>query len=134
MRISRSTAIVLLALASAGCGRGKDGAQADAAALARLRTLAVPAEHRGGEAAFAAHCARCHGQAALGTDSGPPLVHVVYEPGHHADAAFRLAAKAGVRQHHWGFGDMAPVPEATPAEVEAVIGYVRWLQRQAGIE
>jgi cytochrome c5 len=133
MRITLPVAL-LLSLASAGCERGREGAPDDAAALARLKTLAVPPEHRGGEDAFVRFCVRCHGQAALGTDLGPPLVHAVYEPGHHADAAFRLAARRGVRQHHWGFGDMPPVPGITPAEVEAAIGYVRWLQRQAGIE
>jgi len=76
----------------------------------------------------------CHGDRATGTDNGPPLVHGVYEPGHHADAAFQLAVTRGVRAHHWRFGDMAPVEGVSPAEVDRITGFVRWLQRQAGID
>jgi mono/diheme cytochrome c family protein len=120
-------------LATVACRPDHDAhGGADSAALA-VRDLPVPAEHQAGRAAFDAHCALCHGEAALGTEQGPPLVHVIYEPSHHADGAFYLAAAQGVRAHHWHFGDMPPVPDATREEVEAVIGYVRWLQRAAGI-
>lgn len=58
---------------------------------------------------------------------------MIYEPGHHADGAFFLAAARGVRQHHWSFGDMPAVPDVTPQEVAAIIAYVRALQRANGI-
>jgi hypothetical protein len=61
-------------------------------------------------------------------------VHIIYEPNHHADAAFILAARNGVRAHHWRFGDMAPVPGVTDEMVLEIVGYIRWLQRQVGIE
>jgi hypothetical protein len=61
-------------------------------------------------------------------------VHRIYEPDHHADPAFQLAVARGVRAHHWRFGDMAPVPGVSESDVTAIIGYIRWLQRQAGIE
>ena len=87
-----------------------------------------------GRTAFDALCASCHGENAAGRQGiAPPLVHVVYEPGHHADGAFLLAATRGVRQHHWTFGDMPPVPEASPQDVAAIIAYVRELQRANGI-
>lgn len=86
-----------------------------------------------GERLFNANCARCHGPRASGTDQGPPLVHLVYEPNHHGDAAFQRAAALGVRAHHWTFGDMPPVPGVSEAEVAAIVSYVRWLQREAGI-
>lgn len=135
-------ACALAALLAAGCdpddgGRGmagmphmRAGTEMDTAGL---RALPVPAEHREGAALFASTCAQCHGEAALGTDQGPPLVHVVYEPGHHADAAFQLAVVRGVRAHHWGFGDMPPVPGVTQEQVDEIVGYVRWLQRNAGV-
>ena len=63
----------------------------------------------------------------------PPLVHRIYEPSHHADAAFQLAVTRGVRAHHWTFGNMPPLPAMDSAGIAAVTGYVRWLQRQAGI-
>ena len=93
----------------------------------------MPAELEGGRERFEASCAACHGQAALGTAQGPPLVHPYYEPRHHADAAFRMAASRGVRSHHWSFGDMPPVPGLQPGDVDTILAYVRWLQREAGL-
>jgi len=86
-----------------------------------------------GKKLFARNCMRCHGPEATGTQIGPPLVHKVYEPSHHGDAAFFMAVSRGVRSHHWKFGDMAPVPGVKPEEVALIVGYVRWLQRKAGI-
>lgn len=100
---------------------------------AGLRELVVPAEHQDGAPLYQATCSACHGEAGLGTAQGPPLVHPVYEPNHHADMAFVLAAQRGVRAHHWGFGDMPPQPAVTRPEIVEIIGYIRWLQRQAGI-
>lgn len=88
---------------------------------------------REGETVFNTHCAQCHGQAAVGTSLGPPLIDRVYHPGHHGDDAFRLAVLRGVRQHHWQFGNMLPVPNVPPADVEKIICYVRHLQLTAGI-
>ena len=87
-----------------------------------------------GQQVFNQNCATCHGVNAAGNDgSGPPLVHIIYEPNHHGDAAFYMAARHGVRAHHWKFGDMAPVPGVTEADVTAIIAYVRELQRANGI-
>ena len=94
---------------------------------------AVPAEFQAGEAKFNAHCAACHGAQAAGTQQGPPLVHKIYEPNHHGDAAFLRAAEFGVRAHHWEFGNMPKIEAVSSADVEQIIRYVRWLQRQAGI-
>ena len=67
-----------------------------------------------GQVAFEAKCAVCHGANAAGQDGvAPPLVHKIYEPSHHGDAAFLLAAKNGVRAHHWRFGNMPPVEGVT---------------------
>lgn len=98
-----------------------------------VRSLTVPAEFTAGAELFQASCAACHGEAALGSDQGPPLVHRTYAPNHHADVAFILAAERGVRAHHWGFGDMAPRPEVSREEVMAIVHYVRWLQRKTGV-
>ncbi|MFM7841547.1 MAG: cytochrome c, partial [Nitrospira sp.] len=67
------------------------------------------------------------------TQQGPPFVHKIYEPNHHGDAAFQRAAALGVRAHHWQFGNMPKISSVTPADVDEIIKYVRWLQRQAGI-
>jgi hypothetical protein len=58
---------------------------------------ATPPEFQPGEAKFTAHCAACHGARAVGTAQGPPLIHKIYEPNHHADIAFQRAALNGVR-------------------------------------
>jgi len=94
----------------------------------------VPAEFQTGETTFNANCSLCHGKQAVGTDHGPPLVHKVYEPNHHGDQAFQYAAANGVRAHHWEFGNMPKIDAVTPADVDQIVKYVRWLQRQAGIQ
>ena len=86
-----------------------------------------------GAALFDAHCALCHGERASGTGQGPPLVHRVYEPGHHPDAAFHRAVEFGVLSHHWEFGNMAPVAGVSKADVDKIVAYVRELQRSNGI-
>ena len=87
-----------------------------------------------GQIAFDENCAACHGAKAAGTENGPPLIHKIYEPSHHADFSFALAAKNGVRAHHWRFGDMPPVADVTDKQVEWITRYVREMQRANGIE
>lgn len=87
-----------------------------------------------GETAFNANCASCHGVNAAGQYGvAPPLIHKIYEPNHHGDMAFVLAAKRGVRQHHWNFGSMPPVPNVAETEIASIVAYVRKLQRANGI-
>lgn len=87
-----------------------------------------------GKRVFDTSCAACHGANAAGQNGvAPPLVHKIYEPSHHSDAAFLLAAKNGVRAHHWNFGNMPPVEGLTDADVKMVAAYVRELQRANGI-
>jgi mono/diheme cytochrome c family protein len=93
----------------------------------------VPPELATGELLFNQSCAQCHGALAMGSDRGPPLVHIIYEPGHHADEAFRRAVTLGSVAHHWSFGPMPAQPAVTPEQTEVIIRYVRWLQRKGGI-
>lgn len=87
-----------------------------------------------GKLAYEAKCAVCHGTNAAGQDGvAPPLVHKIYEPSHHGDGAFLLAAKNGVRAHHWRFGNMPPVEGVTDGDVKMIVAYVRELQRANGI-
>ena len=83
---------------------------------------------------YAANCAQCHGPDLRGTVQGPPLLSIVYEPGHHSDAAFVLAVAQGVRAHHWDFGPMPPIEGLSPTEVEAIIAFVRDRQETEGFE
>ncbi len=86
-----------------------------------------------GEESFQNRCAVCHGQQARGTATGPPLVHRLYEIGHHPNFSFYNAVNKGVTAHHWNFGDMLPIPNVAPEEIDAIICHVRDLQRAEGI-
>lgn len=86
-----------------------------------------------GQVAFAGNCAICHGENGGGTNQGPPLIHIIYEPSHHADIAFILAARNGTRAHHWRFGDMPPQPQVSEQEIADIIQFVREVQRRNGI-
>ena len=94
---------------------------------------AVPAKLNIGKLLFGKHCAACHGFNLKGTEKGPPFIHRVYHPGHHADGAFFLAAKNGARQHHWKFGNMKPVPGVTDEIIASIVKYVRYVQKSAGL-
>jgi mono/diheme cytochrome c family protein len=121
-------------------GRESAGSETpgDASSGAPIVEVAIPAELSTnatiGKTAFEAKCADCHGLNGAGQDGvAPPLVHKIYEPSHHGDEAFWLAAQRGVRSHHWPFGDMAPVDGLTRADVKMIVTYVRELQRENGI-
>ncbi len=94
---------------------------------------AAPIEFREGEQKFNAHCSRCHGSGGVGTNQGPPFLHKVYEPNHHGDVAFQRAVTNGVKAHHWQFGDMPKIEAVKPEDVDDIVKYIRWLQKQAGI-
>ncbi len=129
MKAPTLSAVLVLGLLGAACGGGGSGRD--------VQTLPppppTPVEYAAGDSLFAHHCIECHGESARGTDQGPPLVHKVYEPGHHADFAFLRAVQFGVAAHHWRFGNMLPVSGVTRQQVTEIVGYVRWLQREAGI-
>ena len=91
------------------------------------------AKAKTGARLFAENCASCHGANATGTEQGPPLVHKIYEPGHHPDTHFQRAVKNGVMSHHWHFGHMLPVPGLSQKDVARIIAFVRELQRANGI-
>jgi len=69
-----------------------------------------------------------------GTDKGPSLRSIIYEPGHHSDESFHNAIINGARQHHWSFGDMPPVEGLSDEDVELVIAFVRAEQQRLGFE
>ncbi|MCR4377664.1 MAG: cytochrome c [Rhodospirillales bacterium] len=115
----------------------KIGADAPSGAQSTQVAVQVPGQltlsAQRGQVAFNATCAACHGENASGTDQGPPLIHDIYNPGHHADGAFFLAAKRGVRAHHWPYGDMPAQPHVSDGEIAAIVAYVRELQIANGI-
>ncbi|MCE7028873.1 c-type cytochrome [Jiella avicenniae] len=93
--------------------------------------LSAQASH--GQKLFAENCAACHGENGGGTEQGPPLIHRIYEPNHHGDQAFLIAATQGARAHHWPFGNMPPVEGVTPRQIQDIVAYVREVQKANGI-
>lgn len=112
-------------------------APASAPTGAAMASVLVPELSPGaqeGEHLFNRSCASCHGKNAAGQDGiAPPLIHKIYEPNHHGDMSFHLAAKNGARAHHWQFGDMPPVEGITDPELDKIVFYVRELQRANGV-
>ncbi|KIN69943.1 Cytochrome c family protein [Sulfitobacter noctilucae] len=87
-----------------------------------------------GKRAYDVVCASCHGVNGQGQNGvAPPLVHKIYEPSHHGDMAFVLAAQNGVRAHHWKFGNMPAVEGVKNEDVLNIVAYIRALQRANGI-
>ncbi|QFT74030.1 cytochrome c [Ruegeria sp. THAF33] len=103
-------------------------------AMVAIQMPAIEGNAAIGQRVFEVSCASCHGANAVGVEgAGPPLIHKIYEPSHHADEAFHRAVSQGVRSHHWQFGDMPPVEGLTRGDVAMVIAYIREIQRANGI-
>ena len=96
--------------------------------LPRFSSLAAA-----GNVTFDKSCASCHGANGAGSDKGPPLIHDIYNPGHHNDESFFRAVSRGTRRHHWNFGDMPPQPKLSRQDVAAIVRYIRELQEANGI-
>jgi len=95
--------------------------------------IKVPFKHALGHQKFQQSCSVCHGSALQGTKQGPPLIHPFYKPSHHADFAFYRAALKGVKAHHWEFGDMPPVSGITRKDMDVIVPFIRWLQKEKGL-
>ncbi len=122
-RIRGPTAVLALWLVLSACAGGQDASEPqDPTLVAAGRQL------------YAAACAACHGPDLRGTSQGPSLLSEIYRPGHHADIAFQLAVQRGVPQHHWSFGNMAPITGLTEVDVSAIVAFVRETQRTEGFE
>ena len=124
--------LTTLTLVLLACSDTQDAAPSDTVNAAAEEVAAIPAG-ADGATVYQARCASCHGADLRGTDDGPSQLSIVYEPGHHGDAAYRSAIRNGAVQHHWNFGNMPAVEGITDAEVKMVTAYVRELQRANGI-
>jgi cytochrome c len=86
-----------------------------------------------GKRTFSENCAACHGENGAGSEQGPPLIHNIYNPGHHGDESFYRAAVSGVTSHHWKFGNMPAQPQVSRYDMENVINFIREVQVENGI-
>ena len=119
-----------------GPGQMEQGAGQDSGPIASvILPTSFSDDAKIGNRIFDAKCAACHGTNAAGKDGvAPPLIHKYYEPNHHGDEAFQIAAARGVQSHHWNFGNMPPVEGVTRADIKMVVAYVREVQRANGIQ
>jgi mono/diheme cytochrome c family protein len=113
-------AAALAVIGYAGWGLWAPFSRRSDVAIVVVPSLSATAE--AGRTAYERRCLQCHGLHGAGTAAGPPLVHSVYRPAHHADVAFALAVRRGVRAHHWRFGDMPPQADASLDEVKRSLG------------
>jgi len=119
------TYLLLLTLLSVSISVSAETSEAD--------QIKVPFKHTLGHQKFQQSCSVCHGSALQGTKQGPPLLHPYYKPSHHADFAFYRAALKGVTAHHWNFGDMPPVSGITRKDMDVIVPFIRWLQKEKGL-
>lgn len=87
-----------------------------------------------GQEVFNVNCAGCHGNNGEGGSGGPPLIHDIYNPGHHSNRAFIQAMQNGTRSHHWSFGDMPAQKQMGIVDMMVVIKYIREVQVANGIK
>jgi mono/diheme cytochrome c family protein len=90
-----------------------------------------PEELALGAEVFDQSCATCHGPEAGGGLAGPPLTHEIY--GDLTDADIRTVIDQGKQPTNWPRFEagMTPIPGLSVSEVDAVIAYVRDVQRSA---
>ena len=81
-----------------------------------------------------ATCAVCHGPDLLGTPMGPSFLQALYAPDRLPDSAIHDAVRNGVKQKNWDFGPMPALPHVSDADVDAIIAFIRSMQRAAGID
>jgi cytochrome c2 len=81
-----------------------------------------------GQRMFNQTCASCHGLNAEGSEAGPPLIHSIYNAGHHSNKAFYRAVTQGSQQHHWSFGDMPPQPTVGFTQMTFILAFIREVQ------
>lgn len=107
--------------------------QEPGSAQIKVEIPVLSAEAEAGKAIFSQHCETCHGAYAIGTNQGPPLIHKIYEPNHHADFSFYRAVRHGVQQHHWAFGAMPAIQGVSEENTAKIVQFVREVQKANGI-
>jgi mono/diheme cytochrome c family protein len=91
----------------------------------------VPAEHERGERLYNSYCLSCHGRNGRGDGLGPPIVDSLFLPAITPDDRFFTAVRQGVNQRDYNYGAMPPLNRVSDPEIQAIVGYVRWLQARA---
>ncbi len=126
--------IALVAAACSGASTAADGPPRDP--MTGKTEFDIPVQDpqlvAEGEPLYQAACAACHGSDLRGTAVGPPHLSVIYNPEHHGDGAFAVAAVNGVKAHHYGFGNMPPIAGLTEGDFVRILAFIRETQRTEG--
>jgi len=123
-------AVKILVLAAVGLTPACEGGQGGSGALAGFSPGAAPPELARGASLFGSYCSSCHGAFGTGQGLGPPLLDSLYLAPAFDDTALARAVTEGARQQHWNYGAMPPVERVAPADLPALAGYLRWVQRR----
>ena len=117
--------------------RARTGSTPARAALAQGAVGSEPlfsSAARQGQEIFQARCAICHGQDAVGSRQGPPLIHPSYGASKFADERFVAAVRNGVVARQWTFGDMPAIPGVGDQQLALIVRYIREQQVAQGVE
>ncbi len=87
-----------------------------------------------GQLVFNTNCASCHGINAAGGTAGPPLIHNIYNPGHHSNEAFIRAVRNGVRQYHWQFGNMPAQKHVAFGDMVLLLKFIRQFSNKMALK
>ncbi|MEH6627847.1 MAG: c-type cytochrome [Motiliproteus sp.] len=98
-----------------------------------VKVGALSSRAAAGQKVFNQKCGSCHGLNSEGTRAGPPLIHDIYNPGHHGNGSFSRAVTQGVQQHHWTYGNMPAQPNVGFSDMPGILSFIREVQKQNGI-
>ncbi|WP_370052774.1 c-type cytochrome [Neptunomonas sp.] len=98
-----------------------------------VKVGALSAAAQKGQLAFDRTCSACHGNNGEGSRQGPPLIHAIYNPGHHSNQSCYSAVRNGVQQHHWPYGNMPAQEGVSFSDMAGIVKFVREVQQQNGI-
>ena len=140
--MSSKTRLIIIVLIIVGALAGRyyfnpdtEAVGGSGAPIAEVKVPVLSALASEGQRLFEENCASCHGNTAAGQEGiAPPLVNNIYRNSLHGDRAFLIAAREGVRSHHWRFGNMPPVEGVSDKDIEKIVVFVRELQIANGIK
>ncbi|MEH6472760.1 MAG: c-type cytochrome [Halopseudomonas sp.] len=98
-----------------------------------VKVGALSSRAASGQKVFNQKCGACHGLNGEGTLTGPPLIHTIYNPGHHGNSSFSRAVTQGVQQHHWTYGNMPAQPDVGFSDMAGIVSFIREVQKHNGI-
>lgn len=99
----------------------------------RIPELSELAQH--GRKVINARCAECHGvDGTGGSKKGPPMLHPMYREAVYPDYHFKRVVREGKAEKNWRFGPMPAIPDISDDDLDAVVAFVREVQKATNVE